>query len=467
MKTSRQAPAPRGPAPWPGVLPLVLAALLLVLPAGAAPASGSPVHEYMLDNGLKLLVREDHRAPVVVSQIWYKVGGSNEHSGITGISHVLEHMMFKGTAKIPPGKFSKIIAANGGQDNAFTGKDYTAYFQQLERSRLAVSFELEADRMLNLTLPEDEFMKERQVVIEERRLRTEDRPRALTYEQFNAVAFLNSPYKNPIIGWRDDLDSLTVADLRDWYQRWYTPNNATLVVVGDVVPDEVHALAQQHFGSLPKRPVPPIKSRRETPQQGMRRITVRAHAQLPYLLMGYKVPVLKTAAEEWEAYALEVLAGVLAGGESARFPRRIVREQQLAAGVDVGYNLWGRYSDLFLVDATPSEGRTAADVEAAIRAEITRLQDELVSEEELRRVKAQVIAQSVYERDSVFYQAMQLGQLETVDLGWQRADEYVDRVRAVTREQLQQVAKKYLVDDGLTVAVLEPLPVAGAQAGGE
>ncbi len=183
--------------------------------------------------------------------------------------------------------------------------------------------------------------------------------------------------------------------------------------------------------------------------------------------MGYKVPVLKTAAEEWEAYALEVLAGVLAGGESARFPRRIVRGQQLAAGVDVGYNLWGRYSDLFLVDATPSEGQTAAGVEAAIRAEITRLQNELVSEEELRRVKAQVIAQSVYERDSVFYQAMQLGQLETVGLGWQRADEYVDRVRAVTREQLQQVAKKYLVDDGLTVAVLEPLPVAGAQAGGE
>ena len=446
---------------------LCLLLLLLATPAGA----GNPptVHEYVLDNGLKLLVREDHRAPVVVSQIWYKVGGSSEHSGITGVSHVLEHMMFKGTEKIPPGRFSKIIAANGGEDNAFTGKDYTAYFQQLERSRLAVSFELEADRMLNLTLPDDEFKKELQVVIEERRLRTEDRPRALTWEQFNAVAFLNSPYKNPIIGWMNDLENLATDDLRDWYHRWYTPNNATLVVVGDVVPDEVYALAQQHFGALPTRPVPVVKPRREAPQKGVRRVTVRAPARLPYLLMGYKAPVLSTAAEDWEPYALEVLAGVLSGGESARFPRRLVREKQLAAGVDVGYNLYARYADHFLIDATPSQGQTVDTVEAAIRDEIARLQSELVSEAELQRVKAQVIAQAVYERDSVFYQAMQLGQLETVGLGWQRADEYVERVRAVTREQLQQVAKKYLVDDGLTVAVLDPLPLAGAQpqAGGE
>ena len=433
----------------------LLSALMLLAP----PALAQTVHEFMLDNGMKVLVQEDHRAPVVVSQVWYKVGASYEHDGITGISHVLEHMMFKGTRRHGPGEFSRIIAENGGRENAFTGADYTAYFQLLERSRLPVALELEADRMVNLLLQEAEFDKERKVVMEERRLRTEDRPRALTWEQFNAAAYFNSPYRHPVIGWMVDLEHLTLADLQDWYRRWYTPANATLVVAGDVDPQQVLALARKHFGPLPRRDAAPPKPRVEMPQRGLRRITVKAPARLPYLVMGWQTPVLATASPDWEAYALEVLAGVLAGGESARLPRELVRAQKIAADADAGYDLYSRQDQRFVIDATPANGRTVAEVEAAIRAQIERLKNEPISAAELSRIKAQVVAGDVFERDSVFYQAMRLGRLETVGLGWQRAAEYVPRVKAVTAEQVQAVARKYFTDDRLVVAVLEPLPL--------
>ena len=417
------------------------------------------VHEFRLDNGLKILVKEDHRAPVVVAQIWYKVGSSYEHLGITGISHVLEHMMFKGTAKHPAGEFSRIIAENGGRENAFTGQDYTAYFQQLEKSRLPVSFELEADRMRNLTLPPEEFKKEVAVVMEERRMRTEDKPTALTYEQFNAAAFVSSPYHNPVIGWMADLKSLTVADLRDWYARWYAPDNATLVVVGDVDPQAVLELARRYYGPLQPSKVAPPKPRTEIEQKGPRRITVRAPAKLPYLIMGWQAPVLNTVEDEREAYALEVLAGVLAGGDSARLPKELVRGSQIAADADAGYDLYARQQSLFLLDGTPAEGHSVAELRKALLAQVERLKREPVSVAELERIKAQVVAGKIYEQDSVFYQAMQLGMLETVGLGWRKLDEYPERIRAVTPQQVQAVARKYLIDDHLTEAVLEPLPL--------
>ena len=417
------------------------------------------VHEFRLDNGLKILVKEDHRAPVVVAQIWYKVGSSYEHLGITGISHVLEHMMFKGTAKHPAGEFSRIIAENGGRENAFTGRDYTAYFQQLEKSRLPVSFELEADRMRNLTLPPEEFKKEVAVVMEERRMRTEDKPTALTYEQFNAAAFVSSPYHNPVIGWMADLKSLTVADLRDWYARWYAPDNATLVVVGDVDPQAVLELARRYYGPLQPSKVAPPKPRTEIEQKGPRRITVRAPARLPYLIMGWQAPVLNTVEDEREAYALEVLAGVLAGGDSARLPKELVRGSQIAADADAGYDLYARQQSLFLLDGTPAEGHSVAELRKALLDQVERLKREPVSVAELERIKAQVVAGKIYEQDSVFYQAMQLGMLETVGLGWRKLDEYPDRIRAVTPQQVQAVARKYLIADHRTEAVLEPLPL--------
>ena len=438
--------------------------LTAISSAAIAANSESAVQEFTLKNGLKLLVKEDHRAPVVVTQIWYKVGASYEHNGITGVSHVLEHMMFKGTKKHGPGEFSKIIAENGGRENAFTGRDYTAYFQQLEKSRLPISFELEADRMRNLSLPPDHFKKELAVVIEERQMRTEDKPRALVYEKFNATAWVSSPYHQPIIGWMNDLQNLRVEDLKPWYARWYAPNNATLVVAGDVKADEVLKLAQKYFADIPPSELQPLKPRIEAPQKGPRRITVRVPAKLPYLLMGYKVPVLKTAKDDWEPYALEVLAGILSGGNSARFPKELVRKQQIAVSADVGYNPYARQAEIFLLDATPAAGHSVEEVEQAILAQLQRLKDRPVTAQELARIKAQVVASKVYERDSLFYQAMQLGTLETVGLGWQRMDEYADRVRAITAEQVQQVAKKYLQEDSLTVAVLEPQPLDGAVA---
>lgn len=417
------------------------------------------VQGYQLHNGMKILVVENHRAPVVVSQVWYKVGSSYEHDGITGLSHVMEHMMFKGTSEHPAGEFSEIIAANGGRENAFTGQDYTAYFQRIANDRLELCLELEADRMRNLLLDKEEFAKEIEVIKEERRLRTEDKPTALTYERFNAVAYTNSPYRHPIIGWMEDLDNLTIDDVRQWYKTWYAPNNATLVVAGDVDAGDVFHLAKRYFGSLPTSEIPELKPRHEAKQYGTQRVTVEVPAKIPYLIMGYKVPVLKNVKEKWEVYALEVLAGVLDGGNSARLSKNLVRGQQIATSASAGYSMSSRHESLFTLSAVPNDGVSIDVLEFALREQISDLQNSLADEQELERVKAQVVASNVFKQDSSFYQAMEIGMLETVGLPWQVKDEYVENIQAVTAEQVQQVAKKYLIDTGLTVAVLDPLPI--------
>ncbi len=414
------------------------------------------ISEHILSNGLKVLVQEDHRSPVVVSQVWYKVGSSYEPNGITGISHMLEHTMFKGTDKHPAGEFSRIIAENGGEENAFTGQDYTAYFQTMSASKLAVSFELEADRMRHLHILPEELKKELEVVTEERRMRTEDNPQAKMAEQFAAMAYTSSPYKNPIIGWQTDIAAYTAPDLEAWYQRWYAPNNATLVVVGDVKTADVFVLAQQYFGDLKTSEILPLKPQTETPQIGVRKMTVKAPAKLPSVLLGYHVPTLKTAKNESEAYALEVLAGVLDGGNSARLSSSLIRGKQVAVSASAGYNLTSRLDNLFELEGTPAEGKTVWDVEAALKDEISKLQTKLIEPAELQRIKAQVLASEVYQRDSNFYQAMQLGMLETVGLGWQKEAEYVGKINQVTAEQVRNVARKYLIDDHLNVAYLEP-----------
>jgi zinc protease len=442
---------------------LIVSTVLLCLPAVASQAA-APVAERVLGNGLKVLVKEDHRSPVVVSQVWYKVGSSYEPGGITGISHMLEHMMFKGTDKHPAGEFSRIIAENGGDENAFTGHDYTAYFQTMAASKLAVSFELEADRMRHLHLLADELKKELEVVTEERRMRTEDNPQAKMSEQFMALAFTSSPYRNPIIGWPVDIANYQVEDLQAWYQRWYAPNNATLVVVGDVDTAQTFSLAEQYFGGLQPGELKPLKPQTESPQLGVRRMTVKVPAKLPSVILGYKVPSLKTAEQEWEAYALEVLAGVLDGGSSARLSKELVRGKQLAVSAGAGYNFSSRLADLFELEATPAEGKTVWELETELRSQVTRLQQEPIKPDELQRIKAQVLASAVYERDSNFYQAMQLGMLETVGLGWQKADEYVSKINQVTAEQVRDVARRYLVDDHLNVAYLDPQPINAAPA---
>jgi zinc protease len=417
------------------------------------------VHEFVLDNGLKVLVKPDHRSPVVVSQIWYKVGSSYEHNGITGISHMLEHMMFKGTPDVPSGEFSRIIAANGGRENAFTSADYTAYFQRLEKSRLETSFRLEADRMRNALFPADEFLKERDVVAEERRLRTEDKPQSRAYEQFRASAFVSSPYHHSVIGWMSDIQNYQVEDAREWYRKWYAPNNATLVVVGDVQPAEVLALAKKYYGPIKPEKIAMQKPRPEIPQNGERRTQMAIPATIDYLMMGYKTPSLNTTEEDWQVYALEVLAWILDGGSSSRFSKELLREQQLVTTTSVSYDLHSRLQTLFTVSAIPAKGKTAEDVEAALRKQIKRVRDEVVSDEEMQRAKTQILTGRVYEQDSVFYQAMQLGTLETVGIGWQADEVFNKNIKAVTAEQIQAVANKFLIKDRLTVTILDPISI--------
>jgi zinc protease len=436
---------------------LVFALLLL----GCQAASSAEVFERTLANGLKVVVKEDHRAPVVVQQIWYKAGSMDERTGVTGIAHVLEHLMFKGTATVPAGEFSRRIAAAGGRENAFTSYDYTAYFQQLHKSKLPLAMQLESDRMRNLNLSAAEFGKEVRVVMEERRWRTDDEAHSLLQEKMMAAIYEQHPYRHPVVGWMSDLESLTVGDAKAWYDRWYAPNNATLVIAGDVKPDEVFALAQRYYGAIQKRPMQQRRNYSEPPQTGIKRLVVKAPAELPHLVMSFHAPTLNDPAQDWKPYALEILAGVLDGNESARLNKHLVREQQVASAVGAGYDSVSRGPSLFTLEATPSAGKTVIDVETALRQEITQLVRDGVSEEELRRVKAQVTAGEVYKLDSVFYQAMQIGQMESIGLGYRAIPLMLKKLQEVSAGQVRQVAEEFLQDDNLTVAVLDPQPLSG------
>ena len=371
-------------------------------------------------------------------------------------------MMFKGTKNISSGEFSKKIAAVGGRDNAFTSRDYTGYFQQLHKSKLALAMKLEADRMRNLILTKEEFAKEIKVVMEERRLRTDDQPHALVYEKMMSVAYQSHPYRRPIIGWMNDLENMTVGDAQEWYDRWYAPNNAVLVLVGDVDPKEVYSLAQKYYGEIKSRPIASLALRKpqtEVTQMGIKRLQIKAPAQMPYLIMGYHAPVLHDANADWEPYALQMLVGVLDGNGSARLNKELVRNQQIASSINADYDSTGRGPGMFFLSGTPSEGRSAAELESALRNEIERLIDAGVTEKELRRVRAQVVSGHVFQLDSMFYQAMQIGQLESVGLSYRDLDTIIKKLQAVTAEQVREVAIKYLIDDSLTVAVLDPQPL--------
>ena len=358
------------------------------------------IQEFKLSNGMKVIVQEDHRAPVVVSQVWYRAGSLDEVNGKTGVAHVLEHMMFKGTKSVPAGQFSRLIAAAGGKENAFTGTDYTCYFQQLEKSHLPLSMKLEADRMANLQITNAEFAKEIKVVMEERRWRTEDKPQSKVNEQFQSTTFNAHPYGRPVVGYMNDLENMTATDAREWYNTWYAPNNATLVVVGDVKTQEVLKLAKQYFGVLKPKVLPTRKPQTEPAQIGERRVVIKAPGKLPYLIMGFHVPTVQdkptTAEQAWEPYALDVLAGVLSGNDSARLNQKLVRETAIAVDVGAGYDSTSRGREaLFELVGTPSEGKTVAELEAALMAQVELIKTSGVTQSELDRVKAAVIAADV------------------------------------------------------------------------
>jgi zinc protease len=427
----------------------------------AAGAYANP-YEKTLANGLRVIVKEDHRAPTVVHMVWYRAGSMDEFNGTTGVAHLLEHMMFKGTKNLKPGEFNKRVAAAGGRDNAFTSLDYTAYFQQVPNTRLAEMMALEADRMAGLVIGQEGYSQEIKVVMEERRLRTDDQPHALVHEKLMAAAFQAHPYGRPIIGWMNDLENMTAQDALDWYRRWYVPNNAYVVVVGDVSKDAVFRLAEKHYGKIRSRALPARKPQLEPAQVGIKRIVVKAPAKQPYVMMAWKAPRLGDVNKEREPFALTVLATVLDGHDAARFARNLVRGSKIAVSAGAGYDATVRGEAMFVVDGTPSEGKTIAELEAALRAEIERIRQDGVSAEELERVKIQTVAAQVYKRDSMMAQAMEIGGIESTGMHWRDIDTMLEKIRSVTAEEVQAVARKYFDDTALTVAVLDPQPLPEA-----
>ena len=436
------------------LIPLLLAPWLI------ATAQANP-YETTLKNGLRIIVKEDHRAPTAVQMVWYRVGSMDEVDGASGVAHILEHMMFKGTPSVGPGEFNKRVAAAGGRDNAFTSRDYTAYFQQVPTEKLEDMMQLEADRMRHLNVDPKEYAQEIKVVMEERRMRTDDNPQAKLFEQMNAVAFQAHPYRRPIIGWMNDLETMTAADAKTWYDTWYVPNNAYVVITGDVDHAAVFALAEKYYGGLEGHALPLRRPQVEPTQEGPRRVTVKAPAELPVLIMGYKAPVLRDVDQDSDPYALEMLSAILDGHDAARFNKKLVREDKVALSINIDYDNTARGPGMFYLSGSPSAGRTVGDLEAALRTEMARVQKDGVSEAELKRAKAQLLAGQVYKLDSMFGQAMEIGQTESAGLPYQKIDRMLEKLQAVTAADVQAVARKYFTDDTLTVGVLDPQPLDG------
>ena len=431
--------------------------LLFAQLSWAASSDSADTHEFMLSNGLKLIVREDHRAPTVAHMVWYRAGSMDEVNGKTGVAHVLEHMMFKGTHQVKAGEFSRLVAAVGGRENAFTSRDYTAYFQQVEKSKLDEVIKLEADRMSNLNFDDAEFLKEIQVVMEERRLRTEDNPSSLLNESLMATAYMSSPYRHPVVGWMNDLQNMKAADARDWYRSWYAPNNATVVISGDVDPQHILKVVQKYYGAITMHELPVRKPQIEPVQKGIKQVELKAPADNAQLSMAWKVPRLEPGKlDDPDPYALELLTAVLDGYDNARLNRMLVKQEKVVNDIGVGYDMISRGPELFLISASMAKGKTVAQAQASIRKVLDELKKKGILESELKRIKVRILSDQIYKRDSIFGQAMEIGTTEMAGFSWKDIDYVLEKMQSITPEQVQAVAKKYLVDEGLTIAVLDP-----------
>jgi zinc protease len=431
--------------------------LLFAQLSWAASSDSADTHEFMLSNGLKLIVREDHRAPTVAHMVWYRAGSMDEVNGKTGVAHVLEHMMFKGTHQVKAGEFSRLVAAVGGRENAFTSRDYTAYFQQVEKSKLDEVIKLEADRMSNLNFDDAEFLKEIQVVMEERRLRTEDNPSSLLSESLMATAYMSSPYRHPVVGWMNDLQNMKAADARDWYRSWYAPNNATVVISGDVDPQHILKVVQKYYGVIAMHELPVRKPQIEPVQKGVKQVEVKAPADNAQMSMAWKVPRLEPGKlDDPDPYALELLTAVLDGYDNARLNRILVKQEKVVNDVGVGYDMVSRGPELFLISASMAKGKTVPQAQASIRKALDELKQKGILESELKRIKVRILSDQIYKRDSIFGQAMEIGTTEMAGFSWKDIDYMLEKMQTITPEQVQAAAKKYLVDEGLTIAVLNP-----------
>jgi zinc protease len=430
-------------------LAAVSAALTLQCAVGAARAAD--VREIILDNGLKVLLLEDHKSPAVTFQVWYRVGSRNEKDGKSGLAHFLEHMMFKGTPGTKPEEYSRIIAKNGGQANAFTSTDVTVYFATMSRDKIGIELELEAERMTQALLGEDYFEAEKKVIQEERRLRTEDNPMAALAEVANAIAFTIHPYRRPVVGWMQDIENLTRQDLVDFYRTYYAPNNAFIVVTGDFSSQDIAEKIKAAFGKIPRSPEPPKLQVKEPPQNGERRVILKKEAELPFLLMFYHAPNL----EHPDNFALDVLSVVLAAGRSSRLYQDLVYQKRLTRSIDADYSSVSIDPSGFTVSAQLMPGAEPANVEREVDRLLDQMKSDLISDRELTKAKNQIEAAFVFAQDSIFGQAMKIGYYEATG-GWRRMNDYLDGIRKVSREDIRRVARRYLDRDRRTVATLIP-----------
>jgi zinc protease len=428
-----------------------VACVLLMLSAITAPLDAAEVQEHVLDNGLKVLLLEDHKSPAVTFQVWYRVGARNEKDGKSGLAHFLEHMMFKGTPTTGAEEYSRIIAKNGGRTNAFTSSDVTVYFATMSREKIGIEIELEADRMANALLGDQYFEPEKKVIQEERRMRTEDNPVSALSEATNAVAYTIHPYRRPVVGWMQDILSLTRQDLVDFYKLYYAPNNAYIVMVGDFSSPEMLARIKAAFGKIPRGQEPPKVNTEEIEQRGERRLVLKKEAELPFVLSFYHAPNLKSA----DSFALDLLTVVLAGGKSSRLYHDLVYQKRLVRGIDADYSGISIDPAGLSLYAQLLPGVDPATVERHIERGLEKVKSEHISERELQKAKNQVEAAFVFAQDSIFGQAMKIGYYEAVG-GWRQMEGYLDGIRKVSREDIRRVARQYLVQDRRTVGTLIP-----------
>jgi len=414
-------------------------------------AGASEVREYTLENGLKVILIEEHKAPVVTFQVWYRVGAKDEPAGRSGLSHLLEHMMFKGTPKYGPSVLSRTVQKNGGTDNAYTTKDYTVYFAMLSSDRVTLAVELEADRMQNLTLDPKETASEKSVVMEERRLRYEDDPQNALFEEVMAAAYKVHPYQRPVIGWMSDLQNIEREALFKYYKTYYAPGNAVIVVAGDIDGEEMMKQIRAAFDDVPRGPESESVMSREPDQQGERRVILKREAELPYVLMAYHTPSFP----DENSYALEVLNGILSGGKSARLYQSMVYDKKIALAADADYSGFSKNPYVFFLAATAAPGKDIKDVESALLREIEKIQEIPPSEREVQKAKNQIESSFIMGQDSIFVQAMKYGTFEMLG-GWKLIDAYVEGIRNVTPEDVMKAAKKYFHEENRTVGILIP-----------
>ncbi|WP_228260000.1 M16 family metallopeptidase [Acinetobacter sp. ANC 4779] len=412
--------------------------------------------ETTLKNGLKVIIREDHRSPMVMTQIWYGVGSSDESGNFLGISHVLEHMMFKGTNKVPNDEFTRLSRIYGGSVNASTFTNYTNYYQLYPKTYLPMSLELEADRMSNLLLRQQDYDPEIKVVMEERRLRTDDNPRSLAFERFKWITYPTSHYRQPVIGYMKNLQNIQLEDVKKWYRDWYTPNNAILIIVGDVDSESTLLQVQKYFADIPARKTPPRNDVLEFDRVGYRHMELNLPVQVPNLYMAWNVRSLVTAKNPQDAYALTIIKNVLDSGISSRLQERLIRNKKILTAISVSYDPYSRGDSLLSISALPVDGVSLQEAEKAIQSEIDLLKTELIKPEEVERVTAKFVANLVYSQDDIAGQTKMIGNLEINGLSFRLMDELPKHFETVSPQDIQRVANMYFTRDNLSTLYLSP-----------